>query len=67
MRQAPKTAGPPAKLVTHINNNPTGRQQPLSWRRAWFFAQAARDAHQAGDNPLARHLLRDAKQSFKEI
>lgn len=55
MRQAPVLGATIDKLVSDINNIPTGR-------RAWFFAQAAKDAHQDGD-----YLLRDAKQSFKEI
>lgn len=48
------------KLGATIDNIPTGR-------RAWYFGQVAKDAHQAGDYITARHLLRDAKQSFKEI
>ena len=67
LRQAPVLGATIDKLVRDIDNIPTGRQQSAAWRRAWYFGQAAKDAHQAGDYITARHLLRDAKQSFKEI
>lgn len=67
MRQAPVLGTTIDKLVRDIDNIPTGCQQSVAWHRAWYFAQAANDAHQAGEYITARHLLRDAKQSFKEI
>ena len=67
MRQAPVLGTTIDKLVRDIDNIPTGRQQSAAWRRAWYFAQAAKDAHQDGDYITAGYLLRDAKQSFKEI
>lgn len=67
MRQAPVLGATIDKLVLAIFNTPVGRQQSLNWRRAWYFAGDAKDAHREGDYPLARSLLRDAKQSFKEI
>ena len=66
MRQAPVLGTTIDKLVRDIDNIPTGHQQSAAWRRAWYFAQAAKDAHQAGDYITAGYLLRDAKQSFKE-
>lgn len=67
MRQAPVLGTTIDKLVRDIDNIPTGCQQSAAWRRAWYFAQAAKDAHQDGDYITAGYLLRDAKQSFKEI
>ena len=67
MRQAPIMGATINKLVRDIDNIPTGRQQSAAWRRAWYFGQAARDAHRVCDYITARYLLRDAKQSFKEI
>ena len=67
MRQAPVLGATIDKLVRDIYNIPTGRQQSLSWHRAWYFAQAAKNAHQGGEYIAADYLLRDAKQSFKEI
>lgn len=67
MRQAPVLGTTIDKLVRDIDNIPTGHQQSAAWRRAWYFAQAAKDAHQDGDYITAGYLLRDAKQSFKEI
>lgn len=67
MRQAPVLGATINKLVRELDKMPTGRQQSLSWRRASYLALAARDAHQAGEHTIARYLLRDAKQSFKDI
>ena len=67
MRQAPVLGATINKLVRELDNMPARRQQSLSWRLASYLALAARDAHQAGEYTIARYLLRDAKQSFKEI
>jgi hypothetical protein len=67
MNRAPVLGTTINKLLRNLDSTPTGRRQSAAWWRAWYFAQQAAEAHKEHDYTTARHLLREADLSWKEV